>query len=92
MATKEEGTRIIHELDLKVLFEAAAEAGANKALKAIGLGDENAAHDVKEVRTLMEAYRAAKRTAWTTFIRLVITAVFGAVLVGAAIKLKIGGQ
>lgn len=92
MTVSKDGTRIIHELDLKVLFEAAVEEGARKALASVGLGDENAAGDIREARSLVEAFRTAHRTIFSTFVRLVSAAIFGALILGfyQTIKEKIG--
>ena len=45
-------------------------------------------------RGLLEAFNAAKHTAWQTVIKVITTGILAALLVGAAIKLKVmgGGQ
>ena len=55
---------------------------------------EDAAHDIRELRGLLEAFNAAKHTAWQTVVRLVTTGFLLALVAGAAIKLKVfgGGQ
>lgn len=45
--------------ELDAIAELAAEKGALKALKSVGLGDEDAVHDVKDLRDLLRAYRTA---------------------------------
>ena len=54
----------------------------------------HAARDLRELRDLLEAWRDARKTAWQTTIKLLTTAILAALLVGAAIKLKLmgGGQ
>ncbi|WP_303785645.1 DUF6127 family protein [Azovibrio restrictus] len=54
----------------------------------------HAARDLRELRDLLEAWRDARRTAWQTTIKVATTAILAALLVGAAIKLKLmgGGQ
>lgn len=86
------GVRIIHVDDLKKILAVAAEEGANKALKAVGLDGPNAANDINEARSLLEAYRSAKKTAWQTFVRLFTTALFGALIAGVVVKLKVFGN
>ena len=44
-----------------------------------------------ELRDLLEAWRDARRTAWQTTIKVVTTGILAALLVGAAIKLKLMG-
>jgi hypothetical protein len=47
-----------------------------------------------ELRDLLEAWRDARRTAWQTAVKVITTGILAALLVGAAIKLKLmgGGQ
>ena len=60
----------------------------------LGLENGRAAKDIPELRDLLEAWRDARRTAWQTTIKVVTTGLLAALLVGAAIKLKLmgGGQ
>jgi hypothetical protein len=46
------------------------------------------------LRGLLEAWRDARRTAWRTTVKVLTTGILAALLVGAAIKLKLtgGGQ
>jgi hypothetical protein len=50
-----------------------------------------AAKDIRELRDLLEAWRDARRTAWQTTIKVITTGILAALLVGAAIKLKLMG-
>ena len=50
------------------MLQKAAAYGARKALADIGLHDEDAAADVRDLRTLLETWRDAKQTALKTFI------------------------
>ncbi|HUN53320.1 MAG TPA: DUF6127 family protein [Candidatus Sulfotelmatobacter sp.] len=45
---------------IEALLERAASRGANEALRRIGLGDEGAGDDVRQVRNLLDAWRTAK--------------------------------
>lgn len=71
------------------LVEAASEEGATRALNRIGLHDENAVHDIRELRDLLDAWRKTKTTAWHTVVRWVTTLFFIAILAGLAIKFKL---
>ena len=76
--------------EIKDLLECAAEKGARRALAKVGLdGEEGSAHDIRELRSLLQAFTLAKRTAWQTMIRLMTTGLILALITGAAIKLKI---
>jgi IS4 transposase len=58
------------ELELEAIIQRAAEAGAKKALRDVGLQDDDAVHDVREVRDLLDSWRSVKRTAGKTFIQI----------------------
>lgn len=77
--------------DFDHLLDLAAERGAERVLAHIGLENGHAARDIRELRDLLAAWRDARRTAWQTFIKVVTTGVLAALLVGAAIKLKLLG-
>ena len=76
------------------LLSRAAERGAARALAHLGLENGRAARDIGELRSLLEAWRDARHTAWLTTVKVVTTGILAALLVGAAIKLKLlgGGQ
>ena len=80
--------------DFDDLLDRAAERGAERALSHLGLESSTAARDIHELRNLLEAWRDARRTAWQTVIKVITTGILAALLVGAAIKLKLmgGGQ
>lgn len=73
----EEQMHGITKSELKVLILEAAEKGSDRALARIGLHDENAVHDVKELRSLLEGWRETKSSIWRTIIRWVTMAVLG---------------
>lgn len=87
-------TVTLDSTDLEALLSAAAERGAKRCLDCLGLENGHAARDIRELRDLLEAWRDARRTAWQTVVRLTTTAILAAMLLGAAIKLKLmgGGQ
>jgi hypothetical protein len=71
---------------LQALLDQAAEAGARRALDRIGLHDEDAPHDLRELRGLLEAWRDAKRTATQMIVRSVVVALLGLMAAGVAWK------
>lgn len=73
----EEQMHGITKPELKILILEAAEKGSDRALARIGLHDENAVHDVKELRSLLEGWRETKSSIWRTIIRWVTMAVLG---------------
>lgn len=77
--------------DFENMLDRAAERGAERALSHIGLESSHAARDIHELRDLLEALRDARRTVWRTAVKVITTGILAALLVGAAIKLKLMG-
>ncbi len=47
----------------------AAELGARKALRDIGLDDRDAAHDIRDLRSLLSAWKETKSGIWETVVK-----------------------
>ena len=73
-------------------FRLTSAAGKARALADVGLIDEKAADDIRDLRSLLGAVRIARHTAWQTVVRLATTGLILALIAGVAIKLKFGGQ
>ncbi len=86
-----ENMLLLRKEDFEDLLGRAAERGAERVLAHLGLENGHAARDIRELRDLLEAWRDARRTAWQTTIKVVTTGLLAALLVGAAIKLKLLG-
>jgi hypothetical protein len=65
---------------LRELLTEAAAAGAREALHALGLSDEAAAADLRELRTLLGGWRLVKRGALAQFGKLLAAAVLGGLM------------
>ena len=65
------------------LVEQSAELGARKALRDIGLSDDDALSDVSELRGLLESWRSTKKTVAKTVLQAVTTLVLGGLLAGS---------
>lgn len=80
--------------EFEAILERAAERGARHALHEVGLDGEDAAHDIRELRNLLDAFNEAKKTAGLTIIKMLVTGMVMALLAGAFVKLKLfgGGQ
>ena len=89
--TIKEGWVAMPEEEFEDLLGRVAERGARAALATVGLENGHAARDIRDLRDLIEAWREARHTAWQTFIRVLTTGVLAALLVGAAIKLRLIG-
>tara|TARA_R110000823_G_C15545657_1_gene458692 strand:+ start:55 stop:303 length:249 start_codon:yes stop_codon:yes gene_type:complete len=70
--------------EMQVLIEQSAKIGAKKALLDIGLSeDKDLLTDVSELRSLLDSWRSAKRTAGKTIVQA-LTAIFLAMLIAGA--------
>jgi hypothetical protein len=58
--------------ELVELFSAIAEHGATNALKRVGLHDDYAISDIKDLRDLLKGYRVVKKSALQQFGRIII--------------------
>ena len=65
------------------LIEQSAELGARKALRDIGLSDDDALSDVSELRGLLESWRSAKRTVGKTVLQALTTLLLSALIAGS---------
>ena len=65
------------------LVEQSAELGARKALRDIGLSDDDALSDVSELRGLLDSWRSAKRTVGRTVLQAITTLVLGGLMAGS---------
>ena len=86
-----ENMLLLRREDFEELLDRAAERGAERCLAHLGLENGSAARDIRELRDLLDAWRAARHTAWQTFVKVLTTGLLAALLVGAAIKLKLMG-
>ena len=71
------------DAEMEAMIERAAEAGARKALREVGLSDEDANHDVTELRNLLDSFRSAKRTVGKTLVQALTTVFLAALMAGA---------
>ena len=59
---------------LEDMLDNAARRGAKEALRSIGLLDDDAAKDIIEMRSLLEAWRDTRRSVWSTVVKLATVA------------------
>ena len=69
--------------EVEEMLDNAARRGAKEALRSIGLLDDDAAKDIIEMRSLLEAWRDTRRSIWSTVVKIatvgVLTFIAGAV-------------
>lgn len=71
------------QAELDHLLDQAAERGARKALEQLGLHDEQAGADIRDLRSLIDSWRQARTTALKTFTQWVTMGILGALAFGA---------
>lgn len=72
---------------LRALIEEASEVGAERALSALGLRDENARRDMDDLRELLRAWRDAKKSAGQAVVAWAIRIVLALLVAGMAVKM-----
>ena len=60
--------------DLEEMQDNAARRGVKEALRSIGLLDDDAARDIIEMRSLLEAWRDTRKSVWSTVVKLATVA------------------
>lgn len=68
-----DGITSLTDDQLEKMLDRAAKRGAAEALRAVGLHDDNAGHDIREVRDLLSAWRATKTAVWAQVIKMFVT-------------------
>ena len=81
----------IPQEEFECMLERAAQRGAKHALHGVGLDGEDAAHDIRELRNLLDAFNEAKRTAGLTIVKMMVTGFVVVMLAGTILKLKVFG-
>jgi hypothetical protein len=63
----------------------AAKLGAREALRELGLHDDTAAHDIRSLRGLLDAWRSTRKIAFETTVRVVATGLLMLLAAGLAV-------
>ena len=72
--------------EIEAIIQRAARAAAKEALRDIGLQDDNAIHDLKELRDLLDSWREIRKSVAHTVIKIITMAVLGALVTGMYFK------
>ena len=71
------------DAEFEAMLARAAEKGAKRALADVGLDGEEAALDIRDLRSLLDCIRLVRRTAMQTAVRMITTGVMLALLAGS---------
>ena len=74
---------------LRAIIEEAGDLGATRVLARMGLDDAHAGRDLSELRQLLAAWRAARRSAWRAVIAWTGRGIMALVLIGLAYRLRL---
>ena len=80
----QEGAAIV---TMRALAEEASEVGAQRALARLGLDDPKARRDMDELRELLQAWRDAKKSAWTATVTWFVRILLALLVLGMAVKM-----
>jgi hypothetical protein len=76
------------EHEFEAILARAAEEGAKRALADVGLEGDEAALDIRDLRSMLDLLRLVRRTAVQTVVRAVTTVIMLALLAGIRVECK----
>jgi len=74
--------------ELEAMLDRAAKKGAAEALRSLGLQDEDAASDIRDMRGLLDAWRMTKKSIWSTTVKMGTVAVLSFIAAAVWMSLK----
>ena len=74
--------------ELEAMLDRAAKRGAKAALRDIGLHDDDASDDIRELRTLLDTYRETRKGVWSTIVKFLTLAVL--TFIATSVWMEIG--
>lgn len=80
---------LTHE-ELEAMLDRAAKRGAKEVLQQLGLHDESAAEDLREMRSLLETWKDTRKGIWNTFIKMTTVAILSFII--TAVWMQVGKQ
>ena len=72
------------------MLDRAAKRGASAVLSELGLTDETAAADIREIRGMLAVWHGTRLSIWNTFVKITTVAVFG--FIATAIWMQLGNK
>ena len=71
-------------------LEEMLDRSAKRALESIGLTDENAARDIQEMRSLLDAWRDTRKSIWNTTVKILTVAIL--TFIAGAVWMSFNGE
>jgi hypothetical protein len=78
----DEGEFILTKCELEQLLEQASKNGAKMALSELGLNDEKAGIDIRDLRELLKAFRIAKKDAFRISVKWIVVGIMTLITAG----------
>lgn len=78
----DEGEFILTKCELELLLEQASKNGAKMALSELGLNDEKAGMDIRDLRELLKAFRIAKKDAFRISVKWIVVGIMTLITAG----------
>lgn len=72
--------------EIEAIIQRTAKVAAKEALRDVGLQDDNAIHDLKELRDLLDSWREIRKSVAHTVIKIITMTVLGALVTGMYFK------
>jgi len=80
---------LTHE-ELEAMLDRAAKRGAKEIINQLGLHDDTAAEDIREMRNLLDTWKDTRKSIWNTFVKITTVAILG--FIATAVYMQIGKQ
>jgi hypothetical protein len=77
---------------LRIIMQEVVRTEIDRAFKSVGLHDDDAGNDVRDLRSLITDWRGIKKVVWQTVARAGTVFVLGLLMLGAWSKLGGGGN
>jgi hypothetical protein len=76
--------------EFEAMLDRAAKRGASAVLIELGLTDESASADIREMRGMLAVWRGTRLSIWNTFVKITTVAVFG--FIATALWMQLGNK
>jgi ABC-type transporter Mla subunit MlaD len=75
---------------LEDMLDRAAKRGAKQALRELGLQDDDAPSDIRELRSLLDTYRDTRKGVWSTVVKFLTVAVL--TFIATSVWMELGNK
>ena len=76
--------------ELEALLDRAAKRGAKEALREVGLHDDDARADIREMRDLLDTFRETRKGVWSTMVKFLTVAVL--TFIATSVWMEVGNS